>query len=175
MGFISHVLQVVPGKGFNLFLLGNNIRGFVTWHSSLWALSEPLMISTALAGTREKQKQMKMKVSRNVEVWFYFLYERQVFTMRFLEFLVVQTHPSGVACWRHFFPWGSEFCSTSEWSFPQLFVVPKIGRLCMLVQSPNLVQVLCSASNFTGQQIHQSKRSILTKEQSTRSMQWFKL
>jgi len=68
MGFISQVLQVVSRKGFNLFLLGNNIRGFVTWHSSLWALSEPLMISTALAGTREKQKQMKMKVSRNVEI-----------------------------------------------------------------------------------------------------------
>ena len=131
------------------------------------------MISTALAGTREKQKQMKMKVSRNVEVWFYFFNERQVFTMRFLEFLVVQTHPSGVACWRHFFPWGSEFCSTSEWSLQQLFVVPKIGRLCMLVQSPNLVQVLCSASNFTGQQIHQSKRSILKK--SYRHEVWFKL
>lgn len=68
MGFISQVLQVVSRKGFNWFLLGNNIRGFVTWHSSLWALSEPLMISTALAGTREKQKQMKMKVSRNVEI-----------------------------------------------------------------------------------------------------------
>jgi len=81
MGFISQVLQVVSRKGFNLFLLRNNIRGFVTWHSSLWALSEPLMISTALAGTREKQRQMKMKVSRNVEVWFYFLNERQVCTM----------------------------------------------------------------------------------------------
>jgi len=58
--------------------------------------------------------------------------------MRFLEFLVVQTHPSGVTCWRHFFPWGSEFCSTSEWSFPQLFVVPKnwqVVHACTISQS----------------------------------------